>query len=139
LVGLGGRQTRAPVLQETRDIVGMDVGAPAEPRPIPVARRTLRDAEELAPSAVDEIDGNVRPRSPEQLKDAIDDEVKLLRTSPTRLLPPPGTPCEMRVPQGDGRLRCQQLHDLDPSRGERVRRRPLEVERAEQLALRRQG
>ena len=107
--------------------------------PIPVLRRKVRDAEELAPSAVDEIDGAVRPRSPDQLRDAIDDELELLGTSPSGLLRVPETRDEMRVPQGDGRLRCQQLHHLDPSRGERVRRRPLEVERAEQLSLRRQG
>jgi hypothetical protein len=139
LVGLGGRQTRAPVLQEIGGIVGMDVDAPAEARPIPVLRRTVRDGEELAPSAVDEIDGAVRPRAPDQLRNAIDDELKLVGTSPSGLLSVPETRDEMRVPQGDGRLRCQQLHHLDPTRGERVRRRTLEVERAEQLALRRQG
>jgi len=136
LVGLGERQPRAPVRQDAGGVVGMDVGAPTEAWRIPVLRRTVPETEELGPSSIDEIDGAVGPRSPDELRDAIEDLLQLLGTSPggVRRLP------EIRdlagVPQRDRRLRGKQLHHLDPARREGVWRRTLEVERAEQLGLR---
>ena len=86
LVGLGERQPPAPVRQDAGCVVGMDVGAPTEAWRIPVLRRTIPETEELGPSSIDEIDGAVGLRSPDELGDAIEDLLQLLGASPGGVL-----------------------------------------------------